>query len=437
MLKKEKRRLLSMCLVATSLLLCACGGEPQAQGGSGENYRTEFTEEELENGHASFQMEEKIAVDADITPRSSYENGLSSYYLEVISEPGSEDEENFVKNITFSSHSYDEWEKLLNSLQKGRLKDREFKLNRSNYQLKNGKYRGENGRTYTVWAGWSGHGKKYGLDSNFNTAGATLVPPKGENFELDNTILKIEGNFRDYGDYNDLDFLQDPDETAEKIRKFLEDFSGRKIHEQYKFVPAGQKNLERLHELAEKENPFLSELMENDMDKRIGEFIFYYDIDGLPFKDFGLNYFLQGDETACKLCYWNFSSQGTLVAISEHEQEVCVDEKGLLEMDISNYRKPGKVYKEKRTVTEPDKILEQIKTYYGRKLVLENVVITDMELAYTGYFSDASEGEVQPTITPVWVVTVYDEAGKTSRGKTFVYDALTGECRVEEQKGIY
>ena len=56
MLKKEKRRLLSMCLVATSLLLCACGGEPQAQGGSGENYRTEFTEEELENGHAQILL---------------------------------------------------------------------------------------------------------------------------------------------------------------------------------------------------------------------------------------------------------------------------------------------------------------------------------------------------------------------------------------------
>ena len=128
-MNRNGKFLLSVVLSA-SLLLCACGTETQAQSG----YRSEFTEEELESGRASFQMDEKLSVDADVTPRFSYENGLSSYYLEVISEPDSEDEGAFAENITFSSHSRDEWEKFLNSLQKGRLKGKEFELDRSIYE---------------------------------------------------------------------------------------------------------------------------------------------------------------------------------------------------------------------------------------------------------------------------------------------------------------
>ncbi len=428
-MNRNGKFLLSVVLSA-SLLLCACGTETQAQSG----YRSEFTEEELESGRASFQMDEKLSVDADVTPRFSYENGLSSYYLEVISEPDSEDEGAFAENITFSSHSRDEWEKFLNSLQKGRLKGKEFELDRSIYELKDWKYDGKNGRTYTIWAGWSGWSKKYGLDSRFNTAIANIFPSQGENFEI-NIMDMMRNCLDDCGGCNDLDFLQDPEEMAEKTRGFLEEASGRKICRKYEFVPAGQKNLERLHELVKKEEPSSLPQIESEMDKRIGEFIFYYDVDGLPFKNLYLKYFLQGDETADSLCYWSSPDSGNLVGISEHAQVADVDEKGLLKIDFSNTRRPGKVYKDKRSVAGPNQILEQIKAYYGRKLMLADVTVTDMELAYTGYFSDGSEGKIQPVVSPVWIVTVYDEELKGISGKKreFVYDAFTGECLREAE----
>lgn len=429
---RRYRKFFTSIILVSSLILCACGGEPQAQNGEGGGYRSEFTTEELESGHASFQMEEKLIVDAQVTPKTSYEDGLSSYYTEIITEPNSEDSDSFVKNATFSSLSHDEWEKLLNKLQKGKLEKKKFEVS-SIEEIEQEKFVGENGRTYIIWAGWSGKSKKYGLTSKYNTAGSTIFPSNNEeNFENNSIPAKIKENFSDYGEYNDLDFLQNPDETAANIREFLEKFSGRKICEKYDFIPAGQKNLERLYELAKEKEPTFVEMIEPELKKRIGEFIFYYDVDGLPFKNLYLSYFMQGDETASKLCYWTSPSRGNLFGISEHEQVIDVDERGLLQADISNYRKPGKVYKENSAVIKPDQALQQVKAYYDRKLILEDVTITNVELVYTGYFSDASEGEIQPIITPVWAVTVHEETNQDmgiTRG--YVYDAFSGECLSE------
>ena len=84
MLKKRKSKLLLMCLVAASLFLCACGGGAGSET-SGDG-RTSFTEEELESGHASFQMEENLAVDADISPREDYEKSYATYYVKIFCE---------------------------------------------------------------------------------------------------------------------------------------------------------------------------------------------------------------------------------------------------------------------------------------------------------------------------------------------------------------
>ena len=95
-------------------------------------------------------------------------------------------------------------------------------------------------------------------------------------------------------------------------------------------------------------------------------------------------------------------------------------------MDCSNLRYPGGVYKEKRPVVSPNEALKQVKEFYDRQLMTEECVVTDIELLYTGYFSDGSDGEIQPIIAPFWEISVYDNSA--GRYTHFTYDACTGEC---------
>ena len=52
-----------------------------------------------------------------------------------------------------------------------------------------------------------------------------------------------------------------------------------------------------------------------------------------------------------------------------------------------------------------------------------------MSIVYTGYFTDGSEGEIQPTVAPFWRVRVYNN--DVDGSKYFVYDAFTGEAIAE------
>ncbi len=420
MLKKRKSRLLSMCLVAVSLFLCACGGGAETAGEG----RTSFTEEELESGHASFQIEENLVVDADITPKSVYGQGFASYNLEVVSEPDSSDEKKFREDSTVLGHSYREFGKMLDGLEPGRLSGKKFMLDEFDIR---GTYKAENGKKYTLSGGWSGQSAKYGLESPFNTSFMDMERTGTVDSEIKQRAEYIMFQVPDYEDES-LDFLPDPEKTAGQIREFLEKMSGRKVSDRYKYVPVSHSNMDSLEE---KIDPFLIQSMKEDRNE-YGYYLFWYDIDGLPFYNLELNYKLESDETADRLCYWGTNSS-ELSALSEHVQMASVDRDGILAMEWSDMREPGSVCREKSAVVGPDRVLGEIQDYYGRKLLLEEAVVTDVQLVYTGYF-DNTDGTVRPVIIPVWEVLVRDGMSGTesvSPVSRFVYDAYTGKCLVE------
>lgn len=101
-----------------------------------------------------------------------------------------------------------------------------------------------------------------------------------------------------------------------------------------------------------------------------------------------------------------------------------VSKDGIIGLDIYNIRMEGDVYKDTESVIEPDVVLKKIKKYYEKQILAKPVTVLDIKIVYTGYFTDSSEGEIQPMIAPFWRVRVHDG----ERNVYFVYDAFTGEA---------
>lgn len=427
---KKMKYAISTFALGAAILLSSCGGNIQqgeSSGGEGAKgeMRTELTESEMENGHASYQMDENLYVDADVTVKSKYENGVASYFLKTVYETEDTDKEKFKKNPTICQKSFEEWEALLEKIVPGKFKKDRFVINDED-DLQIAKYEGEDNQKYTLNVGWAGIVK--GLDKKipFNTPAAHLEREDGwpEVWGVWENIIQYVRNC-DSG--NDLDFLQDKEkqEYAEKIKTFLEEMSGRTVCSRYKFVPVGKTNINALRE---KSSLYATE----NIKEGYAAFYFDYEVDGLPFKNMYLNYTLDNDKEADDFSYWSSESGGgkELTAISEHQQEALVDKDGIIFIHCSKMRDVAEQCREASPVVTPNEVLEQVKAHYDRELLTEPCYISDIELVYTGYFSDGSDGLVRPVAAPFWVVTVYDDA-RFSGSACFTYNAYTGEC-IEE-----
>ncbi len=422
MMKKRTHRILSMCLAASSLFLCACGSGTESETSGGG--RTSFTEEELESGHASFQIEENLTVDADITPKSVWEKKYAVYDVKVFCETDEGDSvKKFRKSPLLFRHTFKEWQKVLEGLEPGKFREDGFVLDKDDQMELD--YQGENGRTYIFRGDWGGMQKGLAYDSPFYCAFASVTTdPDG--WEDDGVYYAIQDSVPTYWENNDLSFLDDPDEAAGKIRDVLETVSGRKIHEKYDFVPVGKKN----RELVQKAQPGGGYDSEG---KELAYFEFCYDVDGLPFAHLSLNYFPEPGAAIDDLCYWTDLGNNKLLGTSEHEQRAMMDEDGLILLDMCDRIEPGETCREAAPVIGPGEVLEKMEEFYGKQLLADSYVVNGLELAYAGYFSDGSDGEaVHPVILPVWVAEVRQEAPSGGVTKTkFVYDARTGKTYQE------
>ena len=68
-----------LCIICVLSLLTGCGGKQNKT--EKKTYRQELSEEEMSNGHASFDIDDKFKVDADLTKPEVYKDGMKSYYM--------------------------------------------------------------------------------------------------------------------------------------------------------------------------------------------------------------------------------------------------------------------------------------------------------------------------------------------------------------------
>ncbi len=404
-------------LLACSVILAACGTEkgPEKPENSVGN-RTELTEEEIKGGHASFQMAENLVVDADVTAKEKYEKGLSSYYLKIVCETDKASEKKFLKAPTVSLHSFGEWQEMLNKIVPGKFPDNQFKLNKSDANIRQ-EYEGENGSSYSFHAEWSDYKRGVAEKTGFNSPGITVE--KGKVSALSNRAVNVRTHVQNYRGSGEIEFLEEAEENVEKMKEFLQEMTGRSVYGGYDYVVVDKETIALLN----KSQPWMEA---EEPKENYAVFYFYYDINGLPFKNLSLDYMVENDVTVDELCYWSSMPGKMLKAISEHAQELVISRDGIVGLDCSNLRYPGEVYQEKMPVTSPNEALKQVGEFYDRQLRTEQCVVTDIELLYTGYFSDGADGKIQPVIAPFWEIKVYDNSA--GRYTHFTYDAFTGEC---------
>ena len=415
---KRMKYVLAVLILGCSIILTACGKEGDSvKPKQGDENRSELTEEEIKGGHVSFQMDENLVVDADVTAREKYEKGLSSYYLKIFCETDKESEKKFLKAPTLSLHSFGEWKEMLNRIIPGKFQDDEFKIDKSDADISRQEYKGENGSSYSFHVEWSNYKRGVVEKTGFNSPIITV--DKGNGNALSNRAIDVSKYVQNYNDSGKAGLPKDTEEKADRMKEFLQEMTGRSVCEEYDYVLVNKETIALL-------NKTQSWMEAEEPEDDYAALYFYYDVDGLPFKELNLNYFMENDDTANELCYWSSMPGKRLEAISEHRQEMIINKNDIISLDCSNSRYPGELYKEKLPVVSPNEALKQVKEYYDRQLMTEECVVTDIELLYTGYFSDGADGEIRPVIAPFWEIKVYDNgAGMYAH---FTYDACTGEC---------
>ncbi len=413
------RKIFRNRLIGLMLIAIFTGCSSQTGDSSSADYRQEFTDSEIEEGHAEFDIAEHLSIDADITPLEKYENGLNSYYEVNYTDSGDlTDEDSFAENTTIFGHEQDEFYTLLEELF-GVSVDRET-VSFTEVDLSGA----------VLMAECRSCGLNMNIAINWNTINGVLgtsaycpifcVPWDDE--DISNYATYIKGWLK--SGYEELDF-GDPDEIAETYMSYLEEITGRELSDTYDCITVSETTLSQL---ADKD---AGTYMDIDTDlEECYYFLFYYDIDGLPIDYLGICHELEDDETCSDILESTKPDDyNTIYARPEWAQRVAVSEDGVMYLHFDNLRDKGEIYKESLDIITPTEILEKVVSYYDTMLLLDDVVITDVRLVYNVGFTDGEDGIIDEVFCPMWKVIVYDyEAGMN---KAFLYDAETGEAYYE------
>lgn len=114
------KKLISMVLVLSLILTMGCQKQSDQEMSKG-NYRDQLTPEEIQQGTATFDMGEKLSVDATLTPQKEYEAGLNSYDSQTVYEGKAGTEDSFKKKTTLFGNDQKQLNDCLNEWQKGTL----------------------------------------------------------------------------------------------------------------------------------------------------------------------------------------------------------------------------------------------------------------------------------------------------------------------------
>lgn len=425
MIRSKKGKAGLFVFLSLILSLIGCQSEKNSTGdnntGSAITYRDHLTEQEKADGRASFVLMENISVDANVTPADKYKDGLADYYMEHYYEAREkEPKEDFVKNPHLFGRKYPEFQKLVSEEMKGAFTGK-LKINSDgDGLLLLQDFKKQNGTKCQLQVELFEEEEWKGGETRLNCP-CVFVERQDERMMPSGALPHdVKIYVKDYQKLN-VSFLKDNRDTGKHLKKFLENLTNRKLSDTWECVPVTSESAGKIAEGGGSEPGI-------EPDKEYCIYHFYADVAGFPYVSNGsLTYKLKDGEKAspeAKLGALSDSSQ-ELMALNENTQKIVVSEDGIEGIETSHVRDAGDVYKEASAVADPDGILQNIKDYYEHKLIQHPVTITDITLVYTGYFSDDSEGEIRPTVTPFWRVVAYD--GTSTGSIQFIYNAFTGE----------
>ena len=397
-----------LCIVCVLSLLTGCGGKQNKT--EKKTYRQELSEEEMSNGHASFDIDDKFKVDADLTKPEVYKDGMKSYYMNQYKEKIKGTSKKFTDNPTVFNRTQKEMEKTLNKLIPGKLSWKRINRKYKNDPYIEGAYKSDDGDKYKMRIVWDTYDDVTGNSDTYFCPSFYMRSEKSDKEHI--AALKI-GMDEDI-DGIKTDYTDKIEKNVGTYKKAVEKLIGRKINDEYRMYSLNAKSAKIINDVRS------IGLKYNG--KQYDLLAFYKDVDNLKFSDIDPGYQVKADEKPDK--WAKTTSAGNDKLSSMWETPVyLVFCKGKLEyIEADSFRETGSVYKNTQKIISPNKPLKEVIKFYEKKLLVEEVKIKSIELKYIAYYASDSSKTVKPIITPAWVVGVYDNDESIEKIAYFCYD---------------
>ena len=403
-----------LCIVCVLSLLTGCGGKQNKT--EKKTYRQELSEEEMSNGHASFDIDEKFKVDANVTKSEVYKDGMKSYYMNQYKEKIKGTSKKFTDNPTVFNRTQKEMEKTLNKLILGKLSWKRINRKYKNDPYIEGAYKSDDGDKYKMRIVWDTYDDVTGNSDTYFCPSFYMRSEKSDKEHI--TALKV-GKDEDI-DGIKTDYTDKIEKNVGAYKKAVEELIGRKINDEYRMYSLNAKSAKIINDVRS------IGLKYNG--KQYDLLAFYKDVDNLKFSDIDPGYQVKADEKPDKWAKTTSAGNDKLSSMWETPVYLVFCEGKLEYIEADSFRETGSIYKNTQKIIPPNKPLKEVIKFYEKKLLVEEVKIKSIELQYVAYYASDSSKTVKPIITPAWVVGVYDNDESIEKIAYFCYDGYTGEC---------
>ena len=403
-----------LCIVCVLSLLTGCGGKQNKT--EKKTYRQELSEEEMSNGHASFDIDEKFKVDANVTKSEVYKDGMKSYYMNQYKEKIKGTSKKFTDNPTVFNRTQKEMEKTLNKLIPGKLSWKRINRKYKNDPYIEGAYKSDDGDKYKMRIVWDTYDDVTGNSDTYFCPSFYMRSEKSDKEHI--TALKV-GKDEDI-DGIKTDYTDKIEKNVGAYKKAVEELIGRKINDEYRMYSLNAKSAKIINDVRS------IGLKYNG--KQYDLLAFYKDVDNLKFLDIDPGYQVKADEKPDKWAKTTSAGNDKLSSMWETPVYLVFCEGKLEYIEADSFRETDRIYKNTQKIIPPNKPLKEVIKFYEKKLLVDEVKIKSIELQYAAYYASDSSKTVKPVITPVWLVGVYDNEESIERIAYFCYDGYTGEC---------
>ena len=423
---KGKLFCLFLCI---TLLLSSCQIEKTKKSNETQKvtYRDSFTEEEKASGAAKFDLMENVTVDVQITPAQKYKDGLKKYYMKTYFETKElKDKKDFADNPILYGKKLSKVMDMVSEEMEAEFQIKKPEVDISNPYVFSAEdvLQDKNGEKYSYNVFWDTGEEEFDYTKRLYCPVMDIGLQNG--LSGVSTAYEIVERLKDYQNI-EVSFLKDKNKKGMELKTFLEKLLGRDLSDSWECIPVTEESVELLNKAYKDVN--LSAHVDLKQGEEYCVYRYYYDVKGFPFTDLCLEYDVKEGETVSKIAGMSTINKKRLSGLSERSIICEVSQNGIVSIDTAKIRMEGDVYKKAEKVISPDTALQKVKGYYGKQILRKPITVTEISIVYTGYFTDGSEGEIQPTVAPFWRVRVYNN--DVDGSKYFVYDAFTGEAIAE------
>ncbi len=399
--------------------------------------RSDFTEEELADGQADFQVSEHLYVDAEVTPADVYAGGVASYYLETFYEDGTQEE--FAAHPQIFGQAQEDFFATLSDVLGvsitadllDYMDDEETQQIVESTDL----LPADNGASYRVGVVWKTDEALAG-----RYASKSVVNTFSDDASLDD-INTVMGGCERYLSPDEKEGLLLTDDELAVWRETIGELTGRIISGFCDGIHVTEENVLAISEI---NSLYEGNWLDWKADPADG-YYFYYDLDGLLIDVLSLTYALDPDdpepcaddvEVRKELSQLRGTAElqnlSLLHAKDDRVQELVTDGTHMMGLYLCNRYQAGEVYREAQPVLSPSVPLEAVEAYYPEEKLTADVTVTQVRLVYAAYFTDPADGEIRNAYCPFWKVVVYDE--NLHENRMFVFDAVSGDILVQEEE---